>query len=225
MASPTFLFLPHHCRLPSCAGVGGSDRPNRKNATCIRQGCLGCCQAVARAAPASETAVICKAPNHKIVAPGDASQLPSASTSPSTPIRTQYAQPLSPTYAAKLANARADFPSLSGPGSASSNAQKNRFRVEDQHSIQVFYWLQVVFPLDVHSIDPDLLQNSRTMLHRSSSWYSVLTTLIFCQAKIRLWFPCSDWTPLKSTGRFRNHSICGVSRVHLNSSRSAEYYD
>ncbi|KAJ6597701.1 hypothetical protein DFH09DRAFT_1272300 [Mycena vulgaris] len=145
LATQTFIFQPHHCRQPACAGVGGTDLPNRKNNACIWKACLGCCQAAARAAP---EAAICKAPNQKLRS--GASQPPIAGststsiTAPATPIRTKFAQSLSPTYAAKLANSGEDLPTLSGPGSASSNAQKNRFRVEDQHSIQVFYTPKVL---------------------------------------------------------------------------------
>ncbi|KAJ6558482.1 hypothetical protein DFH09DRAFT_1162941 [Mycena vulgaris] len=121
LATQTFIFQPHHCRQPACAGVGGTDLPNRKNNVCIWKACLGCCQAAARAAP---EAAICKAPNHKLRS--GASQPPIAGststsiTAPATPIRTKFAQSLSPTYAAKLANSGEDLPTLSGPGSASS---------------------------------------------------------------------------------------------------------
>ncbi|KAJ7674282.1 hypothetical protein B0H17DRAFT_1140625 [Mycena rosella] len=107
---------------------------------CIRKACLGCCHLAARAAPEG---VICKAPNHKLQsispAPSGSGSVSAAIPPPVTPIRTKYAQPLSPVYTARLANAGSEIPTLSGPGSASSNVQKNRFRVEAQNSIQVLY--------------------------------------------------------------------------------------
>ncbi|KAJ6542573.1 hypothetical protein B0H19DRAFT_1126218 [Mycena capillaripes] len=137
LATPTFTLGPKHCREPACAGVAGSDQPNQKNALCSRQACLGCCQAAARATP---DAVPCKVSSHRR---GLALTASSASTSvavPATPIRTDYSQPLSPAYYAKLTSGAGDVLALSGPGSPSSNAQKSRYRVEEKYSIQVLYY-------------------------------------------------------------------------------------
>ncbi|KAJ7669247.1 hypothetical protein DFH06DRAFT_178655 [Mycena polygramma] len=140
LSTPTYVLGPNDCREPACAGVSGSARPNKKNGLCVRGACLGCCQAAAAAAP---DGVTCKVSSHKLRA--RVPSAPSGSTSlaaPATPIRTDYSQPLTPTYYAKLISGGDNNLALSGPGSASSNAQKSRYRVEEQHSIQVLYYTQ-----------------------------------------------------------------------------------
>ncbi|KAJ7685437.1 hypothetical protein DFH06DRAFT_42859 [Mycena polygramma] len=140
LSTPTYVLGPNDCQEPACAGVAGSARPNKKNGLCVRGACLGCCQAAAAAAP---DGVTCKVSSHKLRA--RVPSAPSGSTSlaaPATPIRTDYSQPLTPTYYAKLISGGDNNLALSGPGSASSNAQKSRYRVEEQHSIQVLYYTQ-----------------------------------------------------------------------------------